>query len=244
MKNRLVILTLLFIFIIAPSWIFGKEKQFAFKHLTNQDGLSDASVNCILKDQKGFMWFATNGGLNRYDGYEFRVYKNIPGDTLSLCGNKVESIYLDPRGNLWACTSNGLCLYNNEQDNFIRSPMRKLTGKPISNNYVRQVLAAGGYLWITTLGGGINRYDTARKTLKYYRHKPNSPGSLSQDWVWSVFQDSRKRLWFGTMGEGLNMLAPGKESFQRYQFGEQNAALNTIRCMYELSDNVFLLGTD
>jgi len=244
MKDLLAITALLLFLIIGLEGTFGQEQKFAFKHLTGQDGLSDASVNSILQDEKGFMWFATNGGLNRYDGYEFRVYTNIPGDTLSLCDNKVESIYQDPKGNLWVSTISGLCLYNRAQDNFIRSPLRRMTGKSISNNYVRQVLAADGYLWITTLGGGINRYDTTKKTLKYYRHKSNDASSLSMDWVWSVFRDSRNRLWFGTLGEGLNLLSPDKESFQRYKFGEQNAALNTIRCMYELSDNVFLVGTD
>ena len=107
---------LIILLITVSTLTFGQQNKFAFKHLSGADGLFDASVNSIVQDRKGFIWFATNDGLNRYDGGEFRVYKNIPGDTLTLSGNKDESIYLDPEGKLWACTTNGLCLYNRKQD--------------------------------------------------------------------------------------------------------------------------------
>ena len=159
MRKHLSVCAYLFFFIALCLSALGQQNQYVFKHLTTSDGLSNASVNCILQDHKGFMWFATNEGLNRYDGYEFRVYKNVPGDSLSLSDNKVESIYQDPQGNLWVSTSHGLCLYNREQDNFIRNPVQRKTGKALSYSYVRQVLAVDDDLWITTLGGGINRYN-------------------------------------------------------------------------------------
>jgi signal transduction histidine kinase/ligand-binding sensor domain-containing protein len=244
MKNRCFIPALILLFTTFSTWVFSQKNQYTFKHLSTADGLSNANVNAILQDETGFMWFATNEGLNRYDGYEFRVYKHIPEDSLSLSGNRIENIYLDSDGKLWVCTANGLCLYNSKKDNFIRSPLHAKTGQSLSNKYVRQILEANGYYWVTTLGGGINRYNPKTNTLEYYRHKENDSTSLSLDWVWTVFQDSRNRLWFGTMGEGLNLLVPGTDQFQRYHFEGENAALNTIRCIYELADNVFLLGTD
>ena len=244
MKFHRISHSLIIVFITISSWVSGQENQFTFKHLTTSDGLSDGSVNCILQAEKGFMWFATNEGLNRYDGYQFHIYKHFPGDSLSISGNKVESIYLDSEGKLWACTSNGLSLYNRNKDKFIQSPLDLDSDKHISVLYIRQFLEADGYYWITTLGDGIKRYDPTTESLHSFRYNQKDPKSLSQDWVWTVFEDSRSRLWFGTMGEGLNLLIPEKNKFKRYKFGKQNAAINTIRCIYELDDNIFLLGTD
>ena len=85
------------------------------------DGLSEKSVTCILQDRKGFMWFGTRNGLNRYDGVEFRIYESTYGDTTSISSNFINSLAEDSVGNIWVGTLDaGLNLYNREMDNFKR----------------------------------------------------------------------------------------------------------------------------
>ena len=64
-----------------------------FDHLTIEDGLSQSTVNCIYQDRRGFMWFGTQDGLNRYDGYNFKVYRHLPSDSTTLSDNYVWCIY-------------------------------------------------------------------------------------------------------------------------------------------------------
>ena len=92
-----------------------------FSRMEVSSGLSNSRVNCILQNSKGFLWIGTEDGLNRFDGYEFKVYRNLPGDTTSLLKNGILNLYEDSRGVLWVSTINGgLHMYNNKQDNFTR----------------------------------------------------------------------------------------------------------------------------
>lgn len=84
------------------------NETFYFSNLNLKDGLSQISVIKILQDSKGFMWFATRNGLNRYDGSEFIVYKHVPGDSLTLSDNNIISLVEDKNRNLWVGTARGL----------------------------------------------------------------------------------------------------------------------------------------
>ena len=79
-----------------------------FTHLTTNDGLSQGYVVDILQDRRGFMWFATRDGLNRYDGYTFVVYKHDPNDPGSLNSNFLQDLMEDDHGNLWVATNTGV----------------------------------------------------------------------------------------------------------------------------------------
>ena len=76
-----------------------------FAHLTTKDGLSQGYVTAIVQDRRGFMWFATRDGLNRYDGYTFVVYKHVPNDPGSLNANFIQDLMEDDRGFLWVATN-------------------------------------------------------------------------------------------------------------------------------------------
>src|ERR1700684_1168128 len=86
---------------------FGNAGSFKFCHFGTEGGLSQSNVTCILRDKQGFMWFGTRDGLNRYDGYDFDVYKNVPEDSLSLSSNFVTSIMEDRNGDIWVGTWGG-----------------------------------------------------------------------------------------------------------------------------------------
>ncbi|HQJ46663.1 MAG TPA: two-component regulator propeller domain-containing protein, partial [Ignavibacteriaceae bacterium] len=102
MKNAIKIL---FILLLVNIQILAQNKL--FKSLTVQEGLSDEDINCIIQDKKGFLWIGTESGLNRYDGYEFKIFKYNQNDKNSLPNNSIWSLYEDKKGNIWIGTKSG-----------------------------------------------------------------------------------------------------------------------------------------
>lgn len=93
-------------------------RNFMFKHLEVADGLSNNSVYAILKDKDGFMWFGTASGLNRYDGYRFKVYRHVAEDSTSIPDNYVTGL-MDAPDFLWVRLSMGYALFDKREDKFI-----------------------------------------------------------------------------------------------------------------------------
>ncbi len=140
------------------------QSQFDYENvLLNQisieSGLSQGNVNCIHQDPEGFVWVGTDDGLNRYDGFDMRIYKSNPLDSNSISGNTILSIFEDSRRNLWIGTNQGLNLLNREKAtfyHFIHDPEDENT---ISDNSVTNILEdKNGDLWFATYWG-LNRYD-------------------------------------------------------------------------------------
>lgn len=112
---------ILLLFLLAAASIARTEtRPLVFSRLTTEDGLSSSFVNAICQDPDGFLWVATTDGLNRFDGYSFRVYRRLDGDPGSLSSNVVHSLHVDKKGRLWVGTQNGLHLYDRRRDRFIR----------------------------------------------------------------------------------------------------------------------------
>ena len=108
---------LLFVLLLS-SWMVVAQ-SYQFKHLEVSDGLSNNSVNTICKDRDGFMWFGTTTGLNRYDGYTFKIYQHAENDPGSLPDNYITDIVEMPDGRFWVNTGRGYVLFDKEQDCFI-----------------------------------------------------------------------------------------------------------------------------
>ncbi|MBB4042373.1 signal transduction histidine kinase/ligand-binding sensor domain-containing protein/DNA-binding response OmpR family regulator [Bacteroides reticulotermitis] len=94
------------------------HEQYMFKHLSTKDGLSHNQVNCIFKDSRGFMWIATAGGLNRFDGCNFKVFRHNDNNAHSLPDDFIENIQEDAEGNLWVETASGYAVYDPIKGNF------------------------------------------------------------------------------------------------------------------------------
>lgn len=111
-----------------------------FENLSSQNGLSNDVVLDIIQDNYGYMWIATNDGLNRYDGYSFKHYKNSIDDSTSISDNFITSLAIDNDNNLWVGTNNGLNKYNREENNFIRF-IKETNNNSLSDNSIRTLLA-------------------------------------------------------------------------------------------------------
>ena len=115
-KLRYLVLFLLQLFYLLA---FSQKQKLKFDHPATLDGLSQSNVLCIFQDSRGFMWFGTQAGLNKYDGYKFTVYKNDPYNKNSLSHNFIGDIIEDREGNLWmAIRGGGINKFNRRQEHF------------------------------------------------------------------------------------------------------------------------------
>lgn len=109
---------ILFLFCLAASLSPGRAGDFHFRHYTNKNGLSHNTVYCSLQDKRGFMWFGTDDGLNRFDGYTFKVYRHHSYQPYSLIHNRIVSLFEDSEERIWICTEGGVCVYDYKTDRF------------------------------------------------------------------------------------------------------------------------------
>lgn len=225
--RRIFLAFLLFVSFFVPN-IFSQSLN--FNNLSVKDGLSNNKVVAILQDKAGFLWFATEDGLNRFDGYEFKVYRNNPQDTNSISSNNIWSLFEDAEGNIWIGTKSGeLNRYDVKRDIFehwnIKAPN-------IQNNSINEIYRdKKGILWIGTYQSGIYRFDIITGEIKNWKYKPGDPHSLSNNFITSIVEDSHSNLWISTYN-GLNKFNPSADddSFQQFysEPGKENSLSNNL----------------
>nr|WP_294795357.1 two-component regulator propeller domain-containing protein [uncultured Mucilaginibacter sp.] len=190
------------------------QQKIKFTHLTTEDGLSQSTARGLLKDKYGFIWVGTEDGLNRYDGYSFTVYRNIPQNAHSLNGNSIGALFEDHDGTLWIGTNNGLNKYDRASDSFINFPTKASEGS-LSNNYISSIIEDYlGNLWVGT-SIGLNFLDRKTKRFMHYNANLLNPDSLSNSEINSIVEDTQHNLWIGTI-DGLNLYDRSKDQFVKF----------------------------
>jgi len=185
----------------------AQTETIRFDRLSINDGLSNSYVTWILQDKKGFMWFGTQDGLDKYDGYEFTVYKHDPSNPNSLSDNYVRSMCEDKEGILWIGTENGgLNKFDPSTETFTHFKHEPDNRNSLSQNSVRVIFVdESGIIWIGTNGKGLDRFNSKNNTFTHYKHNPNDSNSLSNNSIQAIYKDSAGNLWVGTI-DGLNRL--------------------------------------
>ena len=140
---------------------FAPPTPLRFEHLALEDGLSQNSVLAILQDQQGFLWFGTQDGLNRYDGYEFTVFKADPENPNSLSSSSIVALYQDRDGIIWVGTwGNGLNRLDPRTGQITRYEPNPDDPTAIGNGIVSAILEdRAGRLWVGSMGGGLALLD-------------------------------------------------------------------------------------
>ncbi|MEI2610215.1 MAG: two-component regulator propeller domain-containing protein [Candidatus Promineifilaceae bacterium] len=180
--------------------------DFRFTHLSLGDGLSQTTVISILQDSRGFMWFGTQDGLNRYDGYSFVVYRHDPNDPNSLGDNRIRTIVEDPSGILWIGTeAGGLNKYDPDTDTFTRYRYDPDNPNSLKNNTVLSVWQdEAGYLWLYMDEGWLTQFDPDSETFTHYQFTPPESTNLATGQnIKAIYQDKTGIFWLSNDVTGL-----------------------------------------
>jgi ligand-binding sensor domain-containing protein/signal transduction histidine kinase len=203
--------------VLAAAWCAASgatPRSLRFDRLSIEQGLSQESVLNVLQDRQGFMWFGTQAGLNRFDGYKTTVFRNDPQDPGSIVDNYVLASFEDAQGRLWFGTKGGLTRFDPASQRFIRyAPEGVRAGA--RNRAVNAIVADGhGGLWLAT-GDGLKHFDPATERFTALRHDPRDGASLRDDRVNALATDHQGALWVGT-ADGLDRLAAGARRFEHF----------------------------
>ena len=180
--------------IVCGQYQQGIPKDLVFKYFTSTDGLSQRSVADIIQDKKGYLWFGTRDGLNKFDGQKFVIYRHTLVDSNSLSNSNVHAIYEDSYGHLWVGTERGLNKYNPTTDNFIRY---QLSDAPdvVSDNVVRGITQIDNdLLWVAT-ANGIVQVNIKTNQISRIQRRNSSTNSPSDNNIRSFLKDNEGNIW-------------------------------------------------
>jgi len=164
------------------------------------EALSNASIRCVYKDSKGYMWFGTDDALIRYDGSNAYRYLHDPNDRTSIVNSTINTILEGDDKRLWIGTAQGLCIYNRELDNFTTVDSIKANHNYLNNRYITDLeFDSQGRLWIGTHEGGINIYDPAKMEFSYITYPPQDGVVPSTNFI-TVLVKRGDTMWCGSRG--------------------------------------------
>ncbi len=213
--------------------------------LTSTDGLSQSIINCIIQDSRGFLWIGTQDGLNRYDGNNFVIYQNIPGDTSSLSNNYILSLCEDKKGNIWAGTmSGGLNRLNPKTGKFRVFKHDPDDPGSISDNKIWALTADENNSIYTGTSKGLNVLNNDSGTFKKFTHAENDSSTIPSNIVLSLY--SRNNIILIGTNRGLSVYDRNNKNIKQIRIqnkpsGTKNFIIWSIS--YDHSDN-FILGTN
>ncbi|MEQ1796294.1 MAG: two-component regulator propeller domain-containing protein [Lacibacter sp.] len=231
-------------FFLTVPYLFASFAQtnISFTSLSTKDGLSSNTVNAILKDRYGIMWFATEDGLNKFDGTNFTVYRTRPNDKNSLQANDIVALHEDRDGRLWVGTSGGsLSMYNRTYDNFVNYPSFQ-GANSIDHNVILSFCSdPSGKIWVGHYGG-VNILDPKTKKIE----RLNLPGGQRfTKAVTALFRDSKNQIWIGSLN-GLYLYSSSQtllHEFLNTQNDKSSLSGNDVRAIIEDKQKKIWIGT-
>lgn len=217
-----------------------------FDHISIEQGLSQSSVKVIFQDRRGFLWFGTEDGLNRYDGYNVKIYKPDPDAIHSLSDRWINSIVEDREGYLWIATRLGLNRYDPRTEEFIRFVHDDANPVSLIDNHINVLhIDKNDNLWIGTTSG-LDLFDRANGSFKHYVYSPSQQEGISGKSITALYEDSRGRFWVGTEKGGLNRFDPSNNRFTPYQNMPEDSGTissNHVTAIVEDRRSVLWVGT-
>ena len=234
-----------------PTFLQSQGRDITVDHLSDAQGLLGKEVHCIIQDKRGFMWFGTESGLNKYDGYSITSFKHDPSNPSSIVNAMVQSLCEDSQGMLWVGTWQGLEKFDRASNTF--SHYRPNSQAPFgdTSNLIYDIREdRNGNLWLG--GQGLIAFDRSTESFQFYRHDNSDARSLAHNNVNSIFEDKAGVLWIGT-GGGLEQLDRSTRKFSHYWRDEQmhsgffpdwEASAHWIQTIFESRSRILWLGTN
>jgi signal transduction histidine kinase/ligand-binding sensor domain-containing protein/CheY-like chemotaxis protein len=217
-----------------------------FEHLTVRDGLSMSTISSILQDSQGYIWLATESGLNRYDGYTVRQFRRERGNQHGLASDYIWSIAEDSHGDLWLATEGGgVARFDRRTETFQQFRHDAQRPQSLAGDGVRALLIdSKGFIWAGTDGQGLDVLDPRTGSARHYRHRDSDVYSLPSDAIGALYTDHEGRIWVGSDG-GLSRYDPMADGFVTY--GEAMSAAkmrdSRVRAIREDHTGALWIGT-
>jgi two-component system sensor histidine kinase/response regulator len=205
--------------------------------LAANSGLNNTQVYAVAKDQQGFLWFGTAGGVKRFDGYSFTTFKHDKNQKNSLSNENVSVMNIDSQDRLWVGTwGGGVNLYQRESQSFSHFRYDALVSTTLGSDKV-QALFEGkdGSIWVGTNGGGLNLYNEKTNDFTRYVHDPKDPYSIGHNRIWSIAEDSQGRIWTAT-SDGLYRLDRTTQRFSKFGVADGGLDHPEVRALH-IDDN-------
>jgi len=243
--KRIPVVCLLFITClrVLSSSDFSPGRYFRFDHLVPEfRGKTAAAITSVFQDKEGFLWFGTNMGLARYDGYHFVFFSPKSGPDAFSSSVVVFPVIEDSAGDIWIGTDGeGLLEFDKNQETFRQYRHSPSDPKSLSGDIVLSIQEdRQGDLWVGTRLTGLNRFDKSAGTFSRF---PLNPAAET---VWDLLVDRRGFLWIGTQEEGLFKLDPDKGEIVNYRFILENPrslGSNTVWTIFEDRQGTIWIGT-
>ncbi|NQV01427.1 MAG: hypothetical protein HQ542_02190, partial [Bacteroidia bacterium] len=226
---------------------FSQSQEVKFRHITPKEGLSSNHVHFITKDSKGFMWFGTGGGLDRYDGYNIKAYRNDPNDSTTISSNFVMTIVEEMNGDLLIGTGNGgLNRFHAASENFTLYVHNPDDSTSISDNRVNVICKYNDHeIWIGT-HNGLNLFDPLSDRFEVFKQDSMHSGN-KKDQIRVIFRDKKGILWIGT-NDGLFQFDRQRKEFKEIELILPAKPIENrhriINCITEDHNAVLWIGTD
>lgn len=211
-----------------------------FDRLSVQEGLSQTSVFHVFQDSRGYIWLATEDGLNRFDGYNFRIYRHDERDSESLPADLVWKVVEDRHGDIWVATEGGgVARWSWEQDTFTTYRNEIGNNRSIASNATRALVIEGdGGVWVGFLDAGLDRLDPATGDVLHLKMSPDAPNGLPSNDVRALALDHEGNVLAGTSA-GLVRVVPSTAQTSLVGLGASE-----IRSLLALPDGRLLVGTE
>ena len=218
MRNVTKRALILYLTILLCKTVFCQSQDVKFNRLTPELGLLSGNTLCVVQDYQGFVWFGSEEGLQRYDGYSFKNYFAVENDSTSLSSSFVREILEDSHQNLWIGTfDGGLCWYDRENDRFIRFQHDPNDEHSIIGNFIQMMFeAADGTMYVGAVGHGISAFKIPEKVthkIQFVNYQfPETREYATTRWAGAMAETNRGLL-VAINGQGVNRLDPTNGSF-------------------------------